>query len=515
MASPPISRGLRLLGMMLTLAFLLLPLSACTAQTELPFDPLTVTDETSEPEFQYYRIVIPADCSEELYHAAVELAPLVAKATGMDSSVVYDGGKDGRSSHVFEILLGNVDRAVTKDLFRQLRESDYLCRLVEDSLILGGISDGATVSAIHRFRNEILPYATSEVLMAPDGGFFYKHDYATPTMSLNGIPLNEYRIVYPDDASASMIHLAEALSQRIREQTSYSLSVLSHSSYASQGKGLFLTLPQENTSGVSEAFIRPTDKGILFYGNDLLGMSAAVRDFCELLFSFSQNGENCRIEQDKACSYTALSYDIASVAGDHCFPLSSAGDIVNVLSPMATEYQGDLIIFSPVASAQPSYITSVFELNDYTAEVSACSPNVSLITCCKSHVRAEAVSFLSVGTLTVSSYLMGGEKDGFWLVCINGQLDENTSISLSDTVKSSSLPVAILSHVRSAEGARLTISDCGKNLRLTENQTYLQDGLEYTVSCYTTDGMLAVEASHIHDEIGYREFTVKQISFFC
>ena len=114
---------------------------------------------------KYYRVVIPSDCSPEVASLGRTASDRIEEITGIESGLVYDGEAYAYREDAFEVLIGKTERNSTLAAFDELKRDDYVCRYSEGALVIGGISDAATLTALERFVNEILPSASAQSLM--------------------------------------------------------------------------------------------------------------------------------------------------------------------------------------------------------------------------------------------------------------------------------------------------------------------------------------------------------------
>ena len=208
------------------LVALLLPLLlACNTenQEEPPFELLE--DSLEKEPYSLYRIVISTTCSSEIFNAAQELRERLSKQTGVSCEVVYDKEQITQAKDIFEILLGNTNRATSQKAMKDFRENDYLCQIHDDVLILGGRSDEATLTALNRFYKDLLEHATSSAILPNEAGFLFRAEYLISKITIGGFDLAQFDIVYENDASEPMIFLAKTLQTKIAQEGNYFLDL--------------------------------------------------------------------------------------------------------------------------------------------------------------------------------------------------------------------------------------------------------------------------------------------------
>ncbi|MBE6546538.1 MAG: hypothetical protein E7668_03745 [Ruminococcaceae bacterium] len=498
-------------GAWLLLGALFLTLSGCGAQeADFPFEALLpVTDTESEaaseaiPEEKgYYRIIVSADASAELLAAARAFAAKVEDATDRHVYVVYDADLLP-SEKAVDILLGDVGHGVAQMLLKDLKDGEYLCRMQEGVIVLGGRTDAATVAAIERFCTEWLPYASSELLMRPDGGFLYDLPEEKAIL-LNGYPLSEYRVILPDDAPAALHRLSEALRDRLAQTDGSLLSIVSLSEYNGSGRGIFLEVTADpSQSGV--AHLIPREKGILLCAPDLLGVSVAVRTLCE---AFSES-EQYALNASHSVSYEKPQYRIATVLANHVLPFDTPSEITAVTAPI-TEYGADCVLIGEVPEDSVDRLNNNL-LSDYVGlEQTAVDGTVTPV-----YAKSGAAEVLSskgkVGELSMTVCRVGKGDAAFLLIGLSGSVTETRALTLSSELAQSGLPVMILLHTEHTGGS-VTLSLQEHAAETYLSKTYTVRNHTYTVTCYGTANAFCVTEGNADDSGGYRDVGIERVS---
>ena len=268
-----------------------LAFAACSGSNlplDNPFEGLEFDDE-GEDNLQgaaLYRIVLPEDATPELLGEAGRLKEGISAATGVECELVYDYETVTDINDCVEILLGGADRTEVSQTLKGLKRDDYLCRFYGDTLILGGVTHNATISAIERFCTEILPDATSVVLMRAEQSFEYLGEYPLAEVRLSGFELCEYSVLYPKENKNGELSLAEALCSIISEKSGYALKTVPDTEYIG-GKYISVGFDGENLFDVHNdtAIIGSKGQNVYLLGADRYSISAAVNKFSELLLS--------------------------------------------------------------------------------------------------------------------------------------------------------------------------------------------------------------------------------------
>lgn len=215
------------LAMSLLLSSLLV---GCNTDKSSSFDAVGEMLETVDTEkVLECEVIYPKGSSAAVVMAARELAELLEAQTEMSVTAhQYDKKYDPEKLYV---VIGKVADDVTQYWYDGMREDDYVCRVYKNTVAIGGITDSATLTAIQRFIDEILP-ASEYGYIAEEGVLFefigtYDDDKNQDEMDsvkvlLNGFGLGEYEIVYTDDSLTSLVG---ELKEGIKQRTSCSLNL--------------------------------------------------------------------------------------------------------------------------------------------------------------------------------------------------------------------------------------------------------------------------------------------------
>lgn len=134
----------------------------------------------------------------------------VASETDLSS---FDGAK--------EILLGETNRKESALAAAGLREKDYVIKVVDKKLVVVGGSDAANAAAIRRFAAMFFSKPQTALILREDYVYEYRHDYALNSLTLDGVPLSSFTIVYDPTTESDARYLQNAL----LDLTGYRLSL--------------------------------------------------------------------------------------------------------------------------------------------------------------------------------------------------------------------------------------------------------------------------------------------------
>ncbi len=219
------AKSIRLLALLLCAVCLF---SACASSSPSPdlYD-LGQTPSNSErhqdPFASHLYVIIPASAEPALVEKAQALVSGLIQYTEISTDLFYDNQSFVAREDAGYVLLGYTSYPASRQALLSLKRDDYLCCWDPEArtLILGGKKDSATVAAIDRFSQTILPYADKAVLMSNTADFEVRAEYAVPELLLCGHSLGSYNIVYPDNPQKEELTIAHALREALADRCGF------------------------------------------------------------------------------------------------------------------------------------------------------------------------------------------------------------------------------------------------------------------------------------------------------
>ncbi|MBO5269834.1 MAG: hypothetical protein J6B77_03545 [Clostridia bacterium] len=172
-----------------------------------------------------YRIVYPDEPSETVFGAASGLVEALFLKTGefceMRSDLVLD--VPGYEQGEYEILIGACDRDVTRKAQKTLRSKDAVIAVIDRQVVIVGGNDALTAEAVTYFAETLL--ADGNVLSS---GELYRMDgtYAIDTLTVGGVDIREFQIVYEAGTNSPYRAVAETLRDLLGDYCGYTLDVV-------------------------------------------------------------------------------------------------------------------------------------------------------------------------------------------------------------------------------------------------------------------------------------------------
>lgn len=326
--------------------------------TPIDNEPVAATSE-------YDYVVLPANASDELIARARALTEALSAQTGIPASLYFDHEQILTRPSTRLLLIGNTSYALSQAHLHDLKRDDYLCRIDEGTLILGGKSHKATIAAMDRFCAEILPYADAELLLNADREFLVHAEYPVTALTLNGHSIGDYEIVYPKDTQNGERSVAHALREAIADRCGLYPAILSERDVTQTTRvitiGACLGIAPSNEAAVTVA-----DSQIALHGSTEYALAAATEALYEHLLPEGKTGE-IHLTLDTPIAVSDALHTV------HAIPtLLAAPDVTHIPSLIAnlgTALRSIQTSFAPLGrvSAQVMHYLS-FSLSEYACQ---------------------------------------------------------------------------------------------------------------------------------------------------
>lgn len=164
------------------------------ATTAPPPEPVTL-------DLAEYIIVRESDYTEDYKSCVKALRTGIEERTGvkldMTEDYVYPGKEITPTAK--EIIIGNTNRPETAKYRKGLREKDFVVTFENDRVVILGGNAQSTMKAVEYFLDTFVDSANKNVTVYTHRVDVVRHDYAVGSVSINGVMLEEYRVVYAKD----------------------------------------------------------------------------------------------------------------------------------------------------------------------------------------------------------------------------------------------------------------------------------------------------------------------------
>ncbi len=275
-----------------------------------------------------YSIVIPDKADDTTESVASQLSKKIKSITGSEPKIKSDfiaEGSDVYCEEEYEILLGYVNRDAIDELYSSARENDSGYAMVGKKVILIGRSSSALNSSYTVFLSDILKDADEKFVLMSDGDQkLVQAKYTYDQMKINGVNVNEYKIIYPALSSLKEKDLALSLQAYVKEKTGYTLACESDNFAPSAHEiqigetnritDALLAAREESGFEDGQHCVCPTADGVWLSGNTTQALMAAVNKFYEM---FEVKKSMATLNLSKAVSFetktvflSALTYNV-------------------------------------------------------------------------------------------------------------------------------------------------------------------------------------------------------------
>ena len=194
------------------LALMTLLLAACNSNQNEDTDTAEPAVTIGASELSEYTVVVSEYVSDEEKAAVTDLVKKIYEKFGTMLKIV----DDAISKSDKEILVGEVNREVTKSATADMKYDDYFLGIADGKLVVAGGSESATAAAIQKLCEVVDANADSDIFF--DNGVDmqnYKHSYTHEDIKINGTSVSEYTIMYADKGSRREATMAQTLQKAI------------------------------------------------------------------------------------------------------------------------------------------------------------------------------------------------------------------------------------------------------------------------------------------------------------
>lgn len=418
-------------------------------------------DSETVSEYSKYRVVISRLASGELTSVSRLLVDGIREKTGVYTTISYDDEYKRSADGEWVIFVGNVDIDGVREVIRPMRSGDYICRSFEDKTIIGGKHDEASVTAIERFIEEILPASDAQRLIPEGGGFEYSAEYRVSGLYIQSVSIADFDIVVENNRDTAAQAIAYTLQNKISEVFGYWLDV-KHGRDNDLGKNICIYT--DNTCQAGRSELQYVGYNILLRSADSEGLNRAAEGLFELLCSSGTSGElNVTVpsllyfyygntppsetEGEDSDYNSTLECSIAFASAD-ILPSIDSPSAAATLRETVLGYSSDLSFFGKCGEDDVEILRESF--GNYQ--------KVSGGTGCVLTKNAELCLWQSAkeyGSLLCEAFLISDGRAEFLLVYICGKTEEDIQIDISEFMGNRQLPIVAVTYTEG--GGELTL----------------------------------------------------------
>ncbi len=255
-----------------------------SSETTGPYVPVEISPET----LASYAVVRYEYADKETIALAQKVRNAISDAFGTKPALKDDtlGKNEEVAPKAYEILIGYTNRPESTKYKEMLREFDYAVAFENDRIIIVGGCDALLETAVDYFIEKyVVAGASSMVLNSAAPDLVESRAYMFKDISINGVDIKDYKIVYPKTADRITYFTAVALSDYINSNLGFALEVIDDSKEESEYEILVgltnRTVSQEASKislGEDKYILWQTDNKIVMQGSSYY-VGAAASDF--------------------------------------------------------------------------------------------------------------------------------------------------------------------------------------------------------------------------------------------
>ncbi len=278
-----------------------------------------------------YKIIVSDNCSSEIEKVANSLKNKLKTVTGAFFTIGNDFTRNGEViDSKGEIIIGNCNRTESQNLLSTLTYRDYAVQITDSNIVIAGYESSKVVDAVYSFikliDDEYLTVTNEGTLLNWAGNYKKVFEsYELNAITIGGIPLSEYCIVYPSEDSVEeyLKNNAKDLQARIGKRCGYVLPICSDKeperqyeillgqTNRSESKGYY---ESENAPARMECSVFVVNGKLLLSGGGWYSLASAILQF-DVWMANSDNGVLDGVSLKKEL----LTATVPSQTGDYRF----------------------------------------------------------------------------------------------------------------------------------------------------------------------------------------------------
>ena len=473
-------------------AFILLALiiTSCSANNGEEFPFVMVGSDTEAETGAYslkYKVVVSASASGEILDNARDLAVQIGNATGAETTLVNDSAVGVIYENTHLVCVGYVDIRTVRERLSPLRTLDYICRTYGNVTVIGGRSDAATLTAVGRFINEILPVSDTQRLIPDGGGFEFIGEYSVDSLCVDGTDIRDYCLVVEHSYDSAAVDIAYSLSEKIAESFGFCLDI-HMGSRPDDEKYIYVLTDGQCKHG--RGVIERTERGIILRAADATGLWRVSDRFIGLLTSCGEAGSlSVNIPNTLYVPYGNTECTLA-VTLFNALPDAPSPSFYTSLNKSVLGYSPDMLFCGALSDTERIALEE--QLSGYVAESSDMGSSFA-----KNNIKVSKVaSYTEAGLLCEAYNVECGELE-FVLIYVSGSASDEIVINTDSLIGETSLPVIAMSYTTE----EMTVSFEGRDfIEKVAHQSGEIYGKAVTYSCYADmRDLLVVEDEWVND----------------
>ena len=184
-----------------------------------------------------YKIIIPEDAAVQVENAAKSLQDKLKSVTGAYFAVSDDYTMSGGAiDSTGEIIIGNCKRNEMQSALATLTYRDYSVSITDANIIIAAHEDSKVSDAVFSFMkfidDDFVSVDSGSAILSWSGDYSKLYtNYKFDSITIGGVELSKYRIVYPSDTEFEywLLRNARELQDSIGRRSGYVLPICSDS----------------------------------------------------------------------------------------------------------------------------------------------------------------------------------------------------------------------------------------------------------------------------------------------
>ena len=349
-----------------------------------------------------YAIVVAEGCDDAIKSTAEQMKKKLKDITGVEPKVKTDFVKEGSDIYFeseYEILFGMVNRAETNGFYDDVRENDGGYAMIGKKVLLVGRNADAIKKAYSMFLSDVLSQVDAKEQLLADGEekiVVGKYDY--DNMTLNGVGIQNYKIVYPTLFPLMERMIAGAMVAYIKKLTGYTLVAESDASAPSQYEiqiGRTNRITAASAAQEDQYVISPTDNGVWLCGVSTEALYSAANALYGLL-----KGNNGTAVLNEATSGNVQKLSVSVMTYNVLYNLSENRNPDHVLQSIET-INADVFGCNEASEEWITRLTAKFS-KDYTCVKGKIRSNDKSAEYCPIFFKTDKLELVENGTKWLS-----------------------------------------------------------------------------------------------------------------
>lgn len=316
-------------------------------------------------------IVLPADASANIYDSTVSLAKKIKENTHSDTRIVYDYEELSVKSDDMLILVGKTAYDESQNFLRNFRKDDFGYTYSERIVLICGICEDSILSAIEKFRKDVVLYADSELFISNGKEYIFRPEYEIKRISLNGYQLYDYSIVYPNKNTDAFL-AASYFRERLAENTGYYLDIKSDTQIENNARAICIGKTKLDTTvsdsiGRGESLISGYPSGISLISDNLYTTKRALDSLLDTLCATDTSAVS---DVNISSAHSIVEFDEAVINDVSPSAVSSSDALKNTANVILDNSSGFVRISDTSAASAISLLSllstqySIYSLNE-------------------------------------------------------------------------------------------------------------------------------------------------------